>query len=141
MTLIVRRRELLTAGALATTAAVLPSPLHSYGNYGTARLMRAPSLEEGESVWQWLVLLVDASSSMRQLFEQMTFIINAVVMKGYDGTVEEMYQYYLDNVITSDGIIFKVENEKKALEALATANASKFCAEISLVPDHHWNPA
>ena len=258
MTLIIRRRELLTAAALASTAAVLPSPLHSYGFYGTARFMRAPSLEDDEFVWQWVVLLIDASSSMRQLFEQMTFYdlqieataralmepcvvdrligtrkgrtaigailwsgnaqqeiavhwsvirskgdiaavaaklrktanylddgtgvaaavrfaieqlkavyisgtsrriidltangrdnhggdpaaaarqaeelgitINAVVMKGYDSTVDQIHDYYLHNVITKDGIIFKVEAENTALEALATANASKFCAEIA----------
>ena len=260
MTRIMRRRELLTAAALASTAAVLPSPLYSYGDHGTARLMRPPSLEDGEFVWQWLVLLIDASSSMRQLFEQMTFYdlqieataralmepcvvdrligarsgrtaigvvmwsanaqqeiavhwsvirskediaavaarlrhtanyldsdtgvaaavrfaieqlkagyisgtsrriidvtangrdnqggdpaaaaeqaenlgitINAVVMKGFDGTVDEMHDYYLRNVIPKDGLIFKVEEEKKALEALAIANASKFCSEISFV--------
>jgi hypothetical protein len=260
MTLIMRRRDLLTAAALASTAAVLPSPLYSYGYYDKARLMRAPSLGDGEFVWQWLVLLIDASSSMRQLFERMTFYdlqieataralmepcvvdrligtrssrtaiaavlwsankqqevavhwsvirskkdiaavatrlrntanyldsetgvaaavrfaiellkagyisgrsrriidvtangrdnqggdpavaarqaeeagvtINAVVMKGYDGTVDEMHDYYLRNVITKDGLIFKVEEEKKALEALAIANASKFCSEISFV--------
>lgn len=223
--------------------------------------MRAPPHEDGESIWQWLILLIDASSSMRKLFQQMSFYdmqieataralmepcvvgrligtptgrtaiavvlwsanlqqeiavhwrvirsiediaavagrlrntanyldsytgtaaavrfateelkagyipltsrkiinmtangrdnhggdpaeaaraaeevgitINAVVMKGYDGTAEDMYQYYSSNVITKDGLVFKVESEEDALEALAVANASKFCAEIALAP-------
>jgi hypothetical protein len=256
-----RRRDLLTAGVVAGIGALLPSPSHSYGYYETNRVMRAPPLEVGEFVWQWLILLIDASSSMRQQFEEMTFYdlqieatarslmepcvvdrligsrssrtavgailwsarmqqeiamhwtvirskqdiaaiaarlrntanyldsdtgvaaavgfaveqlmavyitdasrrildvtsngrdnpdgdpaaaageaeragvtINAVVMKGYDGTAEEIYQYFLGNVITKDGIIFKVERERDALEALATACASKFCAEIAYAP-------
>jgi hypothetical protein len=68
--------------------------------------------------------------------EKLGITINAVVMKGYDGTVEDMYQYYLSNVVTRDGLVFKVESEEKALEALAVANASKFCAEIALVPSN-----
>lgn len=59
---------------------------------------------------------------------------HAIVMKGYDGTVEDMYHYYSKNVVTKDGLVFKVENEDEALEALAVANASKFCAEIALAP-------
>ena len=51
-----------------------------------------------------------------------------LVMKGYDGTVEDMYEYYSSNVITRGGLVFKVESEDEALEALAVANASKFCA-------------
>ena len=80
-------------------------------------------------------------SNAAEQAEELGIIINAVVMKGYDGTVDEMYEYYLRNVITKDEIIFKVEQEKTALEALATANASKFCAEIAFVPDHHWQLA
>ena len=60
--------------------------------------------------------------------------INAVVMRGYDGTVDDMYDYYRRDVVTRDGLVFKVESETKALEALAVANASKFCAEIALAP-------
>lgn len=268
MTLSMRRRDLLTTGTLASTAPLLPSPLHAYGFYEPPRLMRAPSLEDGEFVWQWLVLLIDASSSMRRLFERMSFYdlqieataralmepcvverligtlrgrtaigailwsanpqqeiavhwriirsredvaavaarlrktanyldsdtgvaeavrfaikqlkaeyiprncrkiidvsangrdnqggdpstaggeaeklgitINAVVMKGYDGSVEQMRQYYLDHVVTTDGLVFKVEEEDKALEALAVANSSKLCAEIASVPSHLREPA
>jgi hypothetical protein len=260
MTLIMRRRELLATGTLVSASVAWPSSVYSYGYYGTSRVMQAPPLEDGEVVWQWLVLLIDASSSMRNQFQQMSFYdmqieataralmepcvvdrligapsgrtaigivlwsanmqqeiadhwrvirsiediavvaarlrstanyldsytgvaaavrfameqlqapyiprmsrkiinmtangrdnhggdpsgaareaeeagitINAVVMKGYDGTVEDMYRYYLENVITSDGLVFKVESEKKALEALALANASKLCAEIAYV--------
>jgi hypothetical protein len=256
-----RRRELLATATLASASAALPSPVASYGNYGTNRFMRAPTREDGESIWQWLVLLIDASSSMRYRFTRMSFYdmqieataralmepcvvgrligapsgrtaigvvlwsanmqqeiavhwsvirsiediatvaarlrstanyldsytgvaaavrfateqlkagyipdtsrkiinlmangrdnhggnpaaaareaedrgitINAVVMKGYDGTVDDMYEYYSSNVITRDGLVFKVEREDEALEALAIANASKFCAEIAAVP-------
>lgn len=73
MTPLMRRREMLTAGALASMGTMLPSPSHSYGYYATNRIMRAPPLEDGEFIWQWLVLLIDASSSMRQQFEEMTF--------------------------------------------------------------------
>jgi hypothetical protein len=59
-------------------------------------------------------------------------------MKDYDSSVDEMNEYYLDNVITRDGLIFKVDKEKKTLEALAIANASKFCAEIAFVSDRFW---
>jgi hypothetical protein len=258
---ITRRRELLATAALASAAAALPSPVAPYGDYGTNRLMQAPRCEDGEAIWQWLVLLIDASSSMRKPFQKMSFYdmqieataralmepcvvgrligarasrtaigaiqwsanmqqeiavhwrvirsiediaavaarlrnaanyldsytgvaaavrfateqlkavyvpttsrkiinmtangrdnhggnpaaaareaedvgitINAVVMKGYDGTVEDMYEYYSSNVITKDGLVFKVEREDKALEALAVAKASKFCAEIALAP-------
>lgn len=261
MTLMMRRRELLTTGTIATASIILPSPVLSYGIYETPRLMQAPPHEDSEFIWQWLVLLIDASSSMRNLFQQMSFYdmqieataralmepcvvgrligtprgrtaigvvlwsanlqqeiavhwrvvrsvedivavaarlrstanyldsytgvaaavrfaidqleagyiprtgrkiinmsangrdnhggdpseearkaeelgitINAVVMQGYDGTAEDMYQYYSKNVVTRDGLVFKVESEEKALEALAVANASKFCAEIALVP-------
>jgi hypothetical protein len=75
----------------------------------------------------------DPSGAAREA-ERSGITINAVVMKGYDGTVEDMYQYYSNNVVTKDGLVFKVENEDEALEALAIANASKFCAEIALVP-------
>jgi Protein of unknown function (DUF1194) len=73
--------------------------------------------------------------------EQSGITINAVVMRGYDGTVDDMYQYYLRNVVTKDGLVFKVESEDKALEALAVANASKFCAEIALAPSGVATPA
>jgi hypothetical protein len=66
--------------------------------------------------------------------EEAGVTINAVVMKGYDGTVEDMYQYYASHVVTKDGLVFKVESEENALEALAVAKASKFCAEIALAP-------
>jgi hypothetical protein len=66
--------------------------------------------------------------------EDLGVTINAVVMKGYDGTVEDMYEYYSSSVITKDGLVFKVEREDKALEALAVAKASKFCAEIAAAP-------
>ena len=268
MTLKMRRRDLLAAGAVLGTAALLPARLHSYGSDDGAQVMRAPLLEDGEVVWQWLVLLIDASSSMRQRFDQMTFYdlqieataraltepcvvdrligsrssrtaigailwsanrqqeiamhwsvmrtegdvagiaarlrntanhldsytgvaaavrfatqqlraayipatsrkiidvsangrdnqggdplaasdeayrlgikINAVVMKGYDGTVDEMYAYYESNVITKDGIIFKVNDEGAGLETLAVAIASKLCAEIAFAPDRHRRPA
>jgi Protein of unknown function (DUF1194) len=258
---ITRRRELLATAALAGAAAALPSPVASYGDYGTNRVMQAPRCDDGEAVWQWLVLLIDASSSMRKPFEKMSFYdmqieatsralmepcvagrligapsartaigavlwsatmqqeiavhwnvirsiediaavaarlrntanyldsytgvaaavrfateqlkavyipttsrkiinmsangrdnhggnpaaaareaedlgitINAVVMKGYDGSVEDMYRYYSSSVITRDGLVFKVESEDKALEALAVAKASKFCAEIAAAP-------
>jgi Protein of unknown function (DUF1194) len=261
MSVVMRRRELLATGALASASIALPSPVNSYGYYETPRLMQVPSQEDDEFIWQWLMLLVDASSSMRNLFEQMSFYdmqieataralvepcvvgrlvgtpsartaigvvlwsanlqqeiavhwrvirsiediaavaarlrntanyldsytgtaaavrfaidqlkagyipdtsrkiinmtangrdnhggdpseaareaeevgitINAVVMRGYDGTVEDMYHYYSENVVTRDGLVFKVESEKNALEALAVANASKFCAEIALAP-------
>ena len=75
----------------------------------------------------------DPSLAAREA-EESGITINAVVMKGYDGTAEDMYQYYSDQVITRDGLVFKVESEADALEALATANASKFCAEIALAP-------
>ena len=52
-----------------------------------------------------------------------------------------MNEYYLDNVITKDGLIFKFENEKKTLEALAIANASKFCAEIAFASDRFCGAA
>lgn len=263
MTLIMRRREFVTTATLTSASIALPSSVDAYGTYGTPRLMQAPPLKDGESIWQWLVLLIDASSSMRNLFKQMSFYdlqieataralmepcvagrligtprgrtaigvilwsantqqeiavhwrvirsiediamvtarlrstanyldsytgaaaavrfameqlkaryipltsrkiinmtangrdnhggdpseaareaedlgitINAVVMKGYDGTVEDMYQYYSRNVITKDGLVFKVESENEALEALAVANASKFCAEIALAPSN-----
>jgi hypothetical protein len=35
--------------------------------------MRPPALQDGEAIWQWLVLLIEASSSMRERFERMTF--------------------------------------------------------------------
>ncbi len=258
----IRRRELLATAALASASIVLPARVHSYGDYGTSRFMQAPRQQPDEFVWQWLLLLIDASSSMRKQFEQLSFYdmqieamaralvqpcvvsrlvgaptartaigavlwsanmqqevavhwtvirsiediavvgarlrntanyldsytgtaaavryasqqlkaayiprtgcrkiinmtangrdnhggdpalaardaeksgitINAVVMRGYDGTVDEMYQYYSDQVTTRDGLVFKVEREDDALEALATANASKFCAEIALAP-------
>lgn len=259
MTLIMRRRELLSTGILASASAALPSRVHAYGYYETSRIMQAPLCQDDEFIWQWLVLLIDASSSMRRPFEKMSFYdmqieattralmepcvtdrligpsgartalgvvlwsasmqqeiivhwrvirsiddiaavatrlrnaanfldsytgvaaavrfatqqlkavyipatsrkiinmtangrdnhggnpaaaareaenlgiaINAVVMRGYDGTVEDIHEYYLSNVITRDGIVFKVESEDEALEALAIANASKFCAEIAL---------
>jgi hypothetical protein len=66
--------------------------------------------------------------------EALGITINAVVMEGYDGTVDEIYAYYVKNVITRDGLIFKVAHEEKALEALAVANASKFCAEVARAP-------
>jgi Ca-activated chloride channel homolog len=268
MTLIMPRRELLATAALASASMALPSPAACYGNYGTNRSMRAPTRKDGESISQWLVLLIDASSSMRNRFTQMSFYdiqieataralmepcvvdrligppsgrtaigavlwsanmqqeiivqwsvirsiediaavaarlrtaanyldsytgvaaavrfaieqlkavyipdtsrkiinmmangrdnlggkpweaareaedcgiaINAVVMKGYDGTVEDMYQYYSDNVITRDGLVFKVESEDEGLEALAVANASKFCAEIAAAPASAGLPA
>jgi hypothetical protein len=75
----------------------------------------------------------DPSQAAREA-EALGITINAVVMQGYDGTVEDMYQYYSGQVITRDGLVFKVESEDGALEALATANASKFCAEIALAP-------
>jgi Protein of unknown function (DUF1194) len=75
----------------------------------------------------------DPAAAARQA-EDSGITINAVVMKGYDGTAEDMYQYYSEHVITRDGLVFKVESEDGALEALATANASKFCAEIALAP-------
>jgi Protein of unknown function (DUF1194) len=261
MTLIMRRRELLTTGTLAGASIALSSPVNAYGYYETPRLMQAPQYGEDEFIWQWLVLLIDASSSMRKPFQRMSFYdmqieataraltepcvvarligtpaartamgvvlwsanlqqeiavhwkvirsiediaavaarlrhtanyldsytgtaaavrfateqlkalyipltsrriinmtangrdnhggdpskaareaegwgitINAVVMKGYDGTVEDMYEYYSENVVTKDGLVFKVESEDMALEALAVANASKFCAEIAFAP-------
>jgi Protein of unknown function (DUF1194) len=266
--LTIGRRELLATAALVSTSMALPSPAGCYGDYGSPRLMRAPRCQDGESVWQWLVLLIDASSSMRKPFQKMSFYdmqieataralmepcvagrligsadgrtaisavlwsanmqqeiavhwmiirsiedvaavatglrstanhldsytgvaaavrfataqleagyipltsrkiinmiangrdnhggdpseaarkaeasgiaINAVVTKGYDGTAEDMYQYYSKNVITSDGLVFKVEREDEALEALAVANASKFCAEIALTPSAAHLPA
>jgi Protein of unknown function (DUF1194) len=265
MTLMMRRRELLTTGTLAGASIALTSPANSYGYYETPRLMRAPSHGDHEFIWQWLVLLIDASSSMRRPFDQMSFYdmqieataralvepcvvarligthagrtaigvvlwsanlqqeiavhwtvirsiedivaiagrlrntanyldsytgtaaavrfaieqlqalyipltsrriinmtangrdnhggdpskaarkaeelgitINAVVMRGYDGTVDDMYRYYEENVVTKDGLVFKVESEEKALEALAVANASKFCAEIAFAPQR-WH--
>jgi Protein of unknown function (DUF1194) len=265
---IMRRRELLATATLASAFAALPSPVASYGDYGTNRLMQAPRCEDGEAIWQWLVLLIDASSSMRKPFQKMSFYdmqieattralmepcvvgrligvptgrtaigavlwsanmqqeiavhwriirsiediaavaarlrntanyldsytgvaaavrfatqqlragyipltsrkiinmtgngrdnhggdpsaaakdaenfgitINAVVMKGYDGTVEDMYEYYSRNVVTRDGLVFKVEREDNALEALAVANASKFCAEIAAAPASVGLPA
>jgi Protein of unknown function (DUF1194) len=268
MTLMIGRRELLATATLVSTSMVLPSPASSYGDYGSPRLMQAPRCQDGESVWQWLVLLIDASSSMRKRFQKMSFYdmqiestaralmepcvverligsaagrtaisavlwsahmqqeiavhwriirsiedvaavatrlrntanyldsytgvaaavrfateqlkagyipltsrkiinmmangrdnqgedpseaarkaealgiaINAVVTKGYDGTAEDMYQYYSKNVITKNGLVFKVEREDGALEALAVANASKFCAEIALAPSSIPLPA
>jgi hypothetical protein len=73
--------------------------------------------------------------------EQLGITINAVVMKGYDGSVEQMHQYYQDNVVTRDGLVFKVEEEEEALQALAVANSSKLCAEIAFVPSHLRAPA
>lgn len=261
MSLMIKRRELLTAAALASASVALPSFVNSYGDYGTSRLMQAPRLGDGESIWQWLVLLIDASSSMSKRFKRMSFYamqveataralvepcvvgrligspsgrtaigvilwsarmqqeiavhwtvvrsiedvagvaarlrntpnyldsytgtaaavrfaieqlnavyippgcrkiinisangrdnqggdpaheareaerrgitINAIVMRGYDGSVEKMYEYYARNVVTRDGLVFKVVREDSALEALAVANASKFCSEIALAP-------
>jgi hypothetical protein len=82
----------------------------------------------------------DPSEAAREA-EALGITINAVVMKGYDGTVEDMYQYYSGHVITRDGLVFKVESEDEALEALAIANASKFCAEIALAPSAPALPA
>jgi hypothetical protein len=268
MTLILRRRELLTTATLASASMALCSLAYSYGDYGTSRLMQAPPQDDSEVIWQWLLLLIDASSSMRKPFQHMSFYdmqveataralmepcvvarligvpsgrtaigvvlwsanlqqeiavhwtvirslediiavaarlrntanyldsytgtaaavrfaieqlnavyiptasrkiinmtangrdnhggdpssaareaedaeitINAVVMRGYDGTVEDMYQYYSSNVVTKDGLVFKVESEEGALEALAVANASKFCAEIALAPSWVRMPA
>lgn len=261
MTLMIPRRELIATATLASASIALSSPVHSYGYYATSRTMQAPIQQDDEFIWQWLVLLIDASSSMRHRFEQMSFYdmqieataralmepcvmgrligppngrtaigvvlwsanmqqeiavhwrilrsiediaavaarlrkaanylesytgtaaavrfamkqlkagyiprtgrriinmtangrdnhggdpataareaeesgvtINAIVMKGYDGTVEDMHDYYATNVVTKDGLVFKVESEDEALEALAVANASKFCAEIALAP-------
>lgn len=75
----------------------------------------------------------DPSAAARAA-EVLGITINAVVMEGYDGTVDDIYAYYVENVITRDGLAFKVEDEEKALEALAVANASKFCAEVALAP-------
>ena len=268
MTLMIRRRELLTTATLASAGMALPSSVNSYGYYGTSRLMQAPRHDESEVISQWLVLLIDASSSMTKVFTKMSFYdlqveataralvepcvvgrligspsgrtaigvilwsanmqqeiavhwtvirsiedvaavaarlrntanyldsytgtaaavrfaieqlkaayiplrcrkiinltangrdnnggdpsaaaseaersgitINAVVMRGYDGNVEEMYEYYASNVVTRDGLVFKVESEDEALEALAVANASKFCAEIALAPSGGHLPA
>jgi Protein of unknown function (DUF1194) len=268
MTLIMRRRELLATAALASASMALPSPVACYGDYGTNRFMRAPTRQDGESIWQWLVLLIDASSSMSKTFKRMSFYamqveataralvepcvvsrligspsgrtaigvilwsasmqqeiavhwtvirsiedvlgvaarlrntanyldsytgtaaavrfateqlkavyippgcrkiinisangrdnqggdpareareaersgitINAVVMRGYDGSVEKMYEYYANNVVTRDGLVFKVAREDSALEALAVANASKFCAEIAAAPASAGLPA
>jgi Ca-activated chloride channel homolog len=267
MTLSMCRRELLAAGALAGTATMLPSGSHSY-DYYDVRVMRSPPLEEGEFVWQWLLLLIDASASMRQPFERMTFYdlqieatarsllepcvadrligsrlarnaigvilwsatmqqeiavhwkvirtredisaiavrlrrtanyldsytgvtaavrfamgqfgadyvadgsrkvidvtangrdnqggdpsvasseaerlgitINAVVMEGYDGSADEIYEYYENRVITKDGLIFKVRKEGEGLETLARASTSKLCSEIALAPHHLHQPA
>lgn len=267
MTRRIGRRDLL-AGALASTVIVPSSRSYSYGYYATNRAMRPPALQDGEAIWQWLVLLIDASSSMRERFERMTFYdlqieataralmepcvadrligsrrartaigailwsarmqqeiavhwqviratddiaavarrlrntanyldsytgvaaaigfatgqltavhigsasrkiidvtangrdnqggdpaaaaaraeqagitINAVVMEGYDGTVDEIYDYYSDHVITRDGMMFKVPSESAGLEALATACTSKFCAEIARAPDQLRTPA
>ena len=257
-----RRRDLLGGGALAGAAAVLlPRRADGYGPSNSSRAMRAPPLEDGEAIWQWLLLLIDASSSTHHELKHMTFYdlqieataraltqpcvvarltgdphsrtavgailwsangqqevavdwsvirapedvaaigarlrqtlnhlgsqtgvaaavrfavrelraeyisatsrrvidvmangrdnqggvpatasheaealgitVNAVVMEGYDGTVDQMAAYYRSNVITGDGLVFKVENEGTALEALATACASKLCAEIALAP-------
>jgi alkylated DNA nucleotide flippase Atl1 len=82
----------------------------------------------------------DPSQAAREA-EVSGITINAIVMKGYDGTVDDMYQYYSDQVITRDGLVFKVQSEDDALEALATANASKFCAEIALAPSGPGLPA
>jgi hypothetical protein len=82
----------------------------------------------------------DPSQAAREA-EGLGITINAVVMQGYDGTVEDMYEYYSKQVITRDGLVFKVESEDGALEALATANASKFCAEIALAPSRLRVPA
>jgi Protein of unknown function (DUF1194) len=82
----------------------------------------------------------DPSEAARKA-EASGIAINAVVTKGYDGTAEDMYQYYSKNVITRDGLVFKVESEDEALEALAVANASKFCAEIALAPSGAHLPA
>jgi hypothetical protein len=255
---LMRRRALLAAGALAGMAAMLPRPAHAYAHYSTDRVMKAPRLEPGERVWQWLVLLIDASSSMRQLFEQRSFYdlqieatahalaepcvadrligtslgrtalaailwsarrqqqiaihwtvirgqediaafvrrlrhtanyldsftgvaaavrfalehlqaeyvsaatrriidvsangrdnqegdpssaareaetlgitINAVVMRGYDGTADQIYDYYARNVVTKDGFVVKVKHEADSLAALATATTTKLCAELS----------
>lgn len=268
MKYMMRRRDVLVAAAVVTSSTSLPPPANSYASYLTPRQMHAPRHEDGEAVWQWLVLLIDASSSMRKRFEQMSFYqmqieataralmepcvvgrlvgspegrtavsavlwsanmqqeialhwriirsiedvaavaarlrnaanyldsytgvaaavrfatdqlkagyiprtsrriinmtangrdnhggdpsqaareaeasgiaINAVVMKGYDGTVDEMYDYYARNVVTRDGLVFKVESEDEGLEALAVANASKFCAEIALAPPGARLPA
>jgi hypothetical protein len=73
--------------------------------------------------------------------ERLGITINAVVMKGYDGTAEDMYRYYARNVVTRDGLVFKVESENRALKALAVANASKFCAEIAAAPCGPRRPA
>jgi hypothetical protein len=258
---LMQRRELLASATLAGAAMTLPSPANSYASYLTPRQVYAPRPEDGEIVRQWLMLLIDASSSMTRRFERMSFYdmqieatvralmepcvvdrlmgspsgrtalgavlwsanmqqeiavhwriirtiedvaavaarlrstanyldsytgvaaavrfaigqletpyipvesrriinmmangrdnqggdpaaaarqaeesgitINAVVMKGYDGTADEMYDYYAGSVVTRDGLVFKVESEDEALEALAVANASKFCAEIALAP-------
>jgi hypothetical protein len=268
MTITMRRRELLATAGLASASIALPSPVSAYGYYQTPRLMRAPPHDDDEFIWQWLVLLIDASSSMTRPFQKMSFYnmqieataralmepcvvgrligtasartaigvvlwsanlqqdiavhwavirsiedigtvvarlrntanhldsytgtaaavrfameqlkaayipatsrkiinmtangrdnqggdpgkaarkaeelgitINAVVMRGYDGTVDDMYDYYLQNVVTKDGLVFKVESEDKALEALAIANASKFCAEIAFAPSGVATPA
>jgi Protein of unknown function (DUF1194) len=267
MTPLIRRRDVLAA-TMASTSIALSSSVHSYGLYETSRHMQAPRYQDDEFVWQWLVLLIDASSSMTRPFERMSFYamqieataralmepcvagrligppaartaigailwsasmqqeiavhwqilrsvediamvatrlrraannldsytgtaaavrfatkqltaahiprecrriinmtangrdnhggdpwaaarkaeasgitINAIVMKGYDGTVEDMYDYYARNVVTKDGLVFKVESEDEALEALAVANASKFCAEIALAPSGIGRPA
>jgi Protein of unknown function (DUF1194) len=268
MTISMQRRELLATAGLASPFLVPPAQVSAYEYYPTPRLMQAPPQEEEEFIWQWLVLLIDASSSMTRPFEQMSFYnmqieataralmepcvvgrligtisartaigvilwsanlqqeiavhwtvirsiedigtivarlrntanyldsytgttaavrfamdqlkaacmprmsrkiinmtangrdnqggdpskaareaeklgitINAVVMQGYDGTVDDMYHYYLENVVTKDGLVFKVESEDKALEALAVANASKFCAEIALATTSVRTPA
>ena len=49
MVLSICRRHLL-AGAVAGTAALLPSRSHSYGDYFATRVMRPPALEDGEAV-------------------------------------------------------------------------------------------
>jgi hypothetical protein len=257
---LIRRRDMLVA-TVASASMALSSPVHSYGSYDTARHMQAPRYQDDEFVRQWLILLIDASSSMTRPFEQMSFYdmqieatarallepcvvgrligppagrtamgvilwsasmqqeiavhwqilrsieniaavatrlrraannldsytgtaaavrfatkqltaahiprecrriinmtangrdnhggdpaaaareaeesgvtINAIVMRGYDGTVDDMYDYYRRDVVTKDGLVFKVESEDQALEALAVANASKFCAEVALAP-------
>src|SRR5690606_23507467 len=77
----IRRRALLATATLGSASVLLPAPVRAYGLYQTSRTMQAPVRQDGEFIWQWLLLLIDASNSMRKPFDRMSF---------YDMQVEAM---------------------------------------------------